>query len=362
MTLPIFVVSMLILVLLLAAMPFVTRKSECFGINVGTKLNQSATLLVWKRSYAVWVGAIGLFIFCVTFFLYVRDYWVSHVLSAGVLSFLVFAFGIYLIYHMKTKQWKSEQIASGRLMETSVVLVEVSRSRDTSTLSWKWFLTPCVLLGISGILTVLFYEKAPNLIPAYLDFNGTVHEARLKTPLNASLLLFSQVQVILLFLVLHFLIGRSKQIIDQDDPLISLERAKRSRLIYSKAMLYSSFIATGFFALLQVAFLFELGSDFIRMMTIAVFVSMFGILVWITLFVGQAGSKLHVMGIRQERRSIQKDDRYWKLGIFYVNKYDPVIFIEKRFGIGWTVNLARPIVWMGALLLILFGLLERFLF
>ncbi len=35
-------------------------------------------------------------------------------------------------------------------------------------------------------------------------------------------------------------------------------------------------------------------------------------------------------------------DECWKLGIFYFNRNDPALFVEKRFGIGWTVNLANP--------------------
>ena len=37
------------------------------------------------------------------------------------------------------------------------------------------------------------------------------------------------------------------------------------------------------------------------------------------------------------------DDQYWKAGLFYFNKNDPSIFVEKRFGVGWTINLANPI-------------------
>jgi uncharacterized membrane protein len=36
------------------------------------------------------------------------------------------------------------------------------------------------------------------------------------------------------------------------------------------------------------------------------------------------------------------DDRYWKAGIFYVNGDDPSLFVQRRFGVGWTVNLGHP--------------------
>ena len=39
-------------------------------------------------------------------------------------------------------------------------------------------------------------------------------------------------------------------------------------------------------------------------------------------------------------------DRYWKLGVFYVNGEDPALMVEKRFGIGYTINLGHPGAWL----------------
>ncbi|HEV2425190.1 MAG TPA: DUF5808 domain-containing protein [Terriglobia bacterium] len=39
-------------------------------------------------------------------------------------------------------------------------------------------------------------------------------------------------------------------------------------------------------------------------------------------------------------------DRYWKGGLIYVNPDDPALFIEKRFGVGYTVNFGRPASWV----------------
>lgn len=40
---------------------------------------------------------------------------------------------------------------------------------------------------------------------------------------------------------------------------------------------------------------------------------------------------------------LEEDEEYWKGGLFYFNKNDPSIFVEKRFGVGWTINFANPI-------------------
>lgn len=39
-------------------------------------------------------------------------------------------------------------------------------------------------------------------------------------------------------------------------------------------------------------------------------------------------------------------DRSWKLGLFYYNPDDPALWLEKRFGVGYTLNFARPAAWV----------------
>jgi uncharacterized membrane protein len=50
---------------------------------------------------------------------------------------------------------------------------------------------------------------------------------------------------------------------------------------------------------------------------------------------GQGGARL---GSPAETAVDRMDDRYWKLGGFYVNPQDPSLLVEKRFGVGWTFN------------------------
>ena len=46
-------------------------------------------------------------------------------------------------------------------------------------------------------------------------------------------------------------------------------------------------------------------------------------------------------------------DECWKWGLFYYNPEDPAVWVEKRFGIGWTVNFGNARAWfvMGGILL-----------
>lgn len=47
------------------------------------------------------------------------------------------------------------------------------------------------------------------------------------------------------------------------------------------------------------------------------------------------------------------EDRFWKLGVFYFNRSDPSVMVERRFGLGYTVNFAHPVAWVFILLPVL---------
>jgi len=53
-------------------------------------------------------------------------------------------------------------------------------------------------------------------------------------------------------------------------------------------------------------------------------------------------------------------DQHWKLGIFYYNPGDPALMVEKRFGIGYTLNFARRRAWLVLMLVIVIPLALAF--
>jgi uncharacterized membrane protein len=54
---------------------------------------------------------------------------------------------------------------------------------------------------------------------------------------------------------------------------------------------------------------------------------------------GQGGARLETS---PETATDRLDDRYWYLGAIYVNRNDPSMFVERRFGLGWTLNFGNP--------------------
>jgi uncharacterized membrane protein len=72
---------------------------------------------------------------------------------------------------------------------------------------------------------------------------------------------------------------------------------------------------------------------------------------------GQGGSRLVAAEKSAMASAVPVGDRtldqYWKLGVFYFNREDSAIFVEKRFGLGYSLNFARPTAWVILALLLL---------
>ena len=70
-----------------------------------------------------------------------------------------------------------------------------------------------------------------------------------------------------------------------------------------------------------------------------------GTMIAFSVVYGQSGSRL-VKRLEENGGIIADNDEHWKAGIFYWNKGDASLILPKRFGVGWTMNWARPAAWV----------------
>ncbi len=66
---------------------------------------------------------------------------------------------------------------------------------------------------------------------------------------------------------------------------------------------------------------------------------------------GQGGARMERASEDTPLTNGLADNRYWVLGMFYVNRDDPSILVERRFGFGYTLNFGN---WKAVLLLVVF--------
>lgn len=70
------------------------------------------------------------------------------------------------------------------------------------------------------------------------------------------------------------------------------------------------------------------------------------VLVVLTIRLGQGGTRSAPADEVGAPIGDRTPDSAWKLGLFYVNHDDPALFVEKRFGVGYTINFGHPRAWV----------------
>lgn len=57
---------------------------------------------------------------------------------------------------------------------------------------------------------------------------------------------------------------------------------------------------------------------------------------------------VYILGTRRltAKGSVLNDNQHWVWGMFYYNPTDPALFVEKRLGIGFTLNMAKTMSWV----------------
>ncbi len=70
------------------------------------------------------------------------------------------------------------------------------------------------------------------------------------------------------------------------------------------------------------------------------------VLVAVMFWLGQGGSRRAPGPAGNAPVGDRTPDSAWVMGLFYVNRNDPALLVEKRFGIGYTLNFGHPLAWV----------------
>ncbi|EAD5565979.1 DUF1648 domain-containing protein [Listeria monocytogenes] len=350
-----------------AITPFVIRKSECFGVNVGERANRNAELTRLKKQYVgqvvLWTSFVAIIGIALIQGFHSSENMQAGIFIASMFGQLIVSFIIYYRFHHTTLQWKRDKIEAGEISTNSIIMVDTSFHRRKMVISYTWFVVPLLIFIITLAITVVFYPVAPADFPIHFDMSGAVTDTVAKSPRVVLLLPMMQLGMIALFIFINFVIARSKQSVENENPTDSLKRGLLFRQISSKTMLIMCTIMVIDFLIMQVVMLLALPVEWIMItMIISVVLILFGT-VLLAVKVGQGGSRLKFAdqpdGVN---KPIRDDDSFWKAGVIYFNRNDPALFVEKRFGIGWTINTARPVAWLSFVIIIAVIILISILF
>ena len=357
MMLIIFLVMDILILLVMAFTPYVTRKTELFGVSLPAKERtdpELKKLCASFRNVSILVGAI----FFVVQFLFAGfesdEMRQVFILTLGLIVFLGISFAIYLIYHVRMQRYKEAQTwrAYGRADAAAEgagepVLIADTSPAEKENPSALWLLLYLAIAVVTLIILIAVWPSLPEQIPIHADITGAIDGWVEKSSSNFATIIWPQWLLLGIFALTYWMIRISKRQIDAANPSSSRIQGMRFRSISSRLMIFLGAIISALVGVTIIAMIMGVSTGIVMLMPMLILAISIALVVFLFVFVGQGGSRL---GAKEKATTNDKandrasvdDDRYWKAGVFYVNRNDPSFIVEKRFGIGWTFNFAHP--------------------
>lgn len=238
------------------------------------------------------------------------------------------------------------------------VTADTTLRSDPPKFPWVWLLLPVLVVAASVVIGIIRYPDLPNPLPVHFDAAGNANRFEPKSVGSVFTVVFIQAGLTVLLSALAVLISRGPADVDPARPSSSV-RAHRE---------FVARLGKGLVAMTTLVDLGLLASDW------AIWSGdrQSGALLPLTLGPILVGVALLVIIVLQRNRSgdgadegtglsHRDDDKNWVGGVIYRNREDPSWFVQRRFGVGWTVNFGNPVAMVTCVgltvVVIAFGLL-----
>lgn len=348
-----FILILIFIIAIQAFLPKFLRENNVFGVYIPDTHVKDSRITEMKKRYTtiLLAGGIGIVLIFIGW-LWLASPSEEYIVFLGMIAQItavILSIGLYAKNHITLAKWKKEEKWTAGQIEKKVV--DLQFREQLKLLPTIFFILP-ILVPISlAIYGLSQFDSLPNQIPTHWGPNGEADRFAEKTWFSVSSLPLMTIglQVMLLFF---------NEAMKQSGARIQVQRKKQSRAQQLAFRKYSSWLLfvvtislTVLMGYLQLTILAtEIMSSGVTLgFTIGFLIVILGSVFYYTVKVGQSGTRIPVeaQDINQEGQMDIDDDRYWKLGLIYVNKDDPSILVEKRFGIGWTVNMGHRVSWIG---------------
>lgn len=342
---------------LLAATPWFMKKNECFAVTIPESAQVDVRFLAFRKRYATAVLAVTLI--CAVALGVVSNVVLGKMSSAAdaaslnaiLVAAIVAAatipltasFALMLHYRKKVKAIKREEGWKAERDE-AVALIGFEEAPVPPSLAWNVVYVPIVLITLA--LGLALYPSTPDLVPTHIDFAGNVNQWTPKGPALIAFPLLVEVFMAACFIFSHWMTIRSKKDVDPARPAISAYAYGAFARAECILLLVSGSVLTAVLGIVMILMMTEFLSMLVTMVLIIVATLVFvDAAIAFSVVYGQSGSRL-VKRLEENGAIIADNDEHWKAGIFYWNKDDASLILPKRFGVGWTMNWARPATWV----------------
>lgn len=353
--------------------PLFSRQSTPFGVGIPAEYQRDPFVIKRKNHFAflniLMSVLFGLPLLAVPIYgdFDSSEMIISIYLTVIIFVFIILSFLLQLKYREELIRWKAKLPKSNQKVK---IVIDTTYHETLDAVSNRTLLiSQLIIIGFTVALTLFFYDRIPEQIPVHWDINFNVDRYSEKSYLIALSLPFMQLIMVPVLNYSHYAFIQSKQKLSPNKPIVSKKKSQLFRKAWSTYMFIMTVATQLLFSIIQFFSVFNLQISPWWMM-VAVVIYMIVIMVgmfYLLMKYGQAGEKLK-LGDDDEGDEVYytdpEADTNWKLGVFYYNKDDPAVFVEKRFGIGSTMNMARWQSWVvigGLILFILVTILWSFI-
>ncbi|MBS4192086.1 DUF1648 domain-containing protein [Bacillus sp. FJAT-49705] len=340
-----FLIIIIFLVAIEMAIPFLAKRTTVFGVFIPDEFVRDSKLLSFKKMYALLIFILGLIAVSIYLFWMLKGNSTEafQVLLGPAIQFgiIFISTALYFYFHAKTLQRKKAMRWGDNLKQVKMIDLTV-RSQDTM-LPWYIYLLPiAVTFGVIGY-TLLKYNMFPEQIPTHWGPDGKPDAFTVKNPFSVNALPLIMFTMQLMFLGINEMTRRSGIKLSATRPDASRVRQLTLRKYSSWFMFLISVLITMLFSFLQLQMIYPDLADGVVSMALPI-IFLLIVMIGSIIFAVKVGNAGENVGFQSGSGVSDLDeDQYWKGGLFYFNKNDPSIFVEKRFGVGWTLNFANPI-------------------
>jgi uncharacterized membrane protein len=315
----VFVCCILLLGTLSHLLPLVTRPDLFFGVTVDPAFRNTQEARWVLRGYRI---AIWCFAIAATFLVLAL-----HRPLVAFIFYAIGAFGAQVISHRSASIHATPR--------STAVGVDLSVPPEHLPGGILIALLPlAVLLGL-GVWAIQHLDELPARLPVHWGFNGA-NRWVISSPRAITVLLLQHALICLVLIasalgVLHW----SRRIAASGQYAASERQFRRRTISLLLAVEYLT-ILPPIFGLLQAPALY------MHVWSLAVPITVLAFVIGL-MYAGQGGARLstaggHPIGDRTA-------DARWIGGLIYFNPIDPALFVERRMGIGWTLNFGNLWSW-----------------
>lgn len=330
------------------AMPWIVRRNVFFGVSVPPSAFNDPDLRELRRKYLLWGIILGI----ITTAIFVALSMVQSE-SAAVISLTWITFGLiiatFILYVIMWKKAKALKIAKNWEQEsTQTVVADTSFYRGKIAISPLWLLMYPVIIGITILVGFYLYDKMPAQVPMQYDFDGTVTRYAEKSYKLLFFLPATQAFLAIVMGFVYWIVRRTRPELDPKDTGKSVKQNTVFRYRWSMFIVFTGALLMLSFLTIQLSYSGVVPIWTAKWIPMGCTLLIVIAVIILSITTGQSGSRVKIVkstngGHKEFNRN---DDKYWKLGSFYYNPDDPAIFVEKRFGVGFTNNWARPLSWI----------------